>query len=849
MASSSVSLDTARKRSAEIILHSQAIHLDLSQAPQADTFPVHTTLTLTSTTGDIELDYLGQQVDRVTLSGTECAFEFADAKIRLRVPARHMIQLDIWAHSQYSRTGQGLHRFHDPHDNTTYVYSHSEPSDARRIFPCFDQPDLKTIFHTSLTVPAGWVGLSNQKSVAQSVDKHEQDTTTTYTFAPTPALSSYLVAFAAGPYVCAFADTWTSPQGQEVEIGVWTRASMARYADAEISEITAQGLSFFHENFGFAYPWGKYDSIFVPEYNLGAMENPGLVTFTESYIFRSRPTQSQHAARANTILHEMSHMWFGDLVTPRWWDDLWLKESFAEYMGADASVAATTFTQAWAIFAGNRKNWAYVQDQLPTTHPIKADIPDVDAARQNFDGITYAKGAAVLKQLVHFVGKENFYAAARDYFRSYAFSSATFDDFLTVLSQYTEHDLQDWATRWLRTSGPDELRPELQLSGEHIADLTIHQRSFLPNTPIRPHRVNVGFYHFSGTQLIRTSTHDVLLDASATPVPVHGMAAPDLIVVNDDDHTYAKISFDQRSLASIKSALSSIDSELSRAVIWTALWNLTRDGELSAREFVDIAAAHSYGESNTSVLTHIVQHAFHAARYYTSPTQQLSVLESWSDTLWVLVRSAPPASDQQLVYARGLILALSALTADRAAPRLRALLGGEVPGLEITHDVEWSLLKALAAIDALRDQELEAHRAQDTTLDTELAFLEAQHCAPEWAMKEKIAHMVGQPGAWSNDQIKALLRAFNAPHQVPMPESYADEFFAQLNTVWQEHPIEIANLIIRGLYPHIPRARELYRNYLATAKVPSALGRILAECDDQVRRQLHCQQRTQPETT
>ena len=380
-------------RSDSLQIDSYELELDLGEATTSPTFPVEVGVKLTSKSEQIFLDYLGESVESVTINGNPVPWEQKGGRIVLDVPAGLVgrpIALHVRAHSRYSRSGQGLHRFTDPQDGNTYLYSHSEPSDARRIFPCFDQPDLKAQCTVRMTVPQGWVALSNQPETTREAGAHGD----TVTFRATPPVSTYLMAFAAGPYV-AQRDTWCSPDGKrEIELGVWSRASMAEHVDSEILEVTKQGLDFFDKNFDFPYPWTKYDSIFVPEYNLGAMENPGLVTFTEAYIFRSPATDAQHAHRANTILHEMSHMWFGDLVTPLWWDDLWLKESFAEFMGADASLHATRFTDAWADFAGTRKNWAYVQDQLPTTHPIKAEIPDVDAARQNFDGITYTKGAA-----------------------------------------------------------------------------------------------------------------------------------------------------------------------------------------------------------------------------------------------------------------------------------------------------------------------------------------------------------------------------------------------------------------------------------------------------------------------
>ena len=435
----------ATARTAALTLHAYRVHLDVTHAPSdAATFIARTEVDLTTREAETFLDYLGEDVTAVSIDGEEQPVDFDGSRVHLTgLPTDTRITVSVEGRSLYSRTGQGLHRFTDTADGNTYLYSHLEPSDARCIFPCFDQPDLKAPFEFTVTAPGEWTVLSNQPPAEQPAVAHDSAADTqTVRFQPTPLLSTYLTAVAAGPYIAKHR-TWRAPNDPErtIELTALARTSMADYLDDEILEITAQGLDYFDEHFGYPYPWGKYDSIFVPEYNLGAMENPGLVTFTENYLFRSQATRAQHAGRTNTILHEMSHMWFGDLVTPHWWDDLWLKESFAEFMGADSSAHATAYTEAWTNFAAQRKNWAYLQDQLPTTHPIKAEIPDVDAARQNFDGITYAKGAAVLKQLVHFVGRDNFYAGARDYFQAHAFATATFDDLLDALRHHTDRDV------------------------------------------------------------------------------------------------------------------------------------------------------------------------------------------------------------------------------------------------------------------------------------------------------------------------------------------------------------------------------------------------------------------------
>ncbi|GAA1471733.1 aminopeptidase N [Corynebacterium felinum] len=819
----------AQARTQALTVDSHSIHLDISEAENSPTFQATSTITVRSTSCDIVLDYLGESVDTVEVQGVAHSVDFDGAHIRLTLPDHDpdtTYVVKVSGHSSYSRSGQGLHRFTDPSDNATYVYSHLEPSDARRVFPCFDQPDLKARFHVSMTVPDGWVALSNQPET--HVKAH------THFFAPTPPLSTYLTAFAAGPYVATY-DTWTSPAGLSVELGVWVRASMAEFVDAEILEITKQGMDFFDAHYGFEYPWGKYDSIFVPEYNLGAMENPGLVTFTESYIFRSHATDAQHAGRANTILHEMSHMWFGDLVTPRWWDDLWLKESFAEFMGADASVAATRFRSAWVNFAGVRKNWAYMQDQLPTTHPIKADIPDVDAARQNFDGITYAKGAAVLKQLVHFVGRDNFYAAAREYFRTYAFSCATFDDFLQIVKKFSEHDLDEWARKWLLTCGPDRLSPRIELVDGYIHSLHIDQ---VADTP-RPHRLTVSLWNKHGSQLLRSQEFDVTVHGQGALVAeATGCVAPDVVLVNDYDHTYAVVGFDARSLDTLAECLSEISDELSRAVVWTSLWNMTRDAQLDVARFVQIAVDHGAAESNPSISTQIFGNAVFAASNFLPPAARGPVCADLAAKLWALVHSSHPGSDVQLVLLRAFIAAAT-VAGEQFASDLRGVLSGAVAGVTVDADVRWRVFIALSAMGQCSVDELDQERVADHTLDGQVRYLQARYSVPELGVKDEIFDLVMQPGAYSNDEVDALISAYNAP-VADAEVDHCARFFQWVETIWSQHPIEIANRLIRGLFPKQPESDQLCEQLLARP-LPGALSRVLLECQDHLRRSVRAQ--------
>lgn len=829
VSNSNLTRKDAQFRSESLTITHYDLHLDLSDATTAPTFPVRTTVTLTSTQPEVFVDYLGESVQSVTVNGVEVPSLFDGSRIGFAVPVGEEVSVGFATTSRYSRTGQGLHRFVDPADGNTYLYSHVEPSDARRIYPCFDQPDLKATFSISMTTPDGWVALSNQPEVSAIGSRHQ--------FATTPLLSTYLTAFAAGPYVGVH-DQWRSQENPDftINLGVWVRSSMASHVDSEIMTVTKNGLDYFDAHYGFPYPWGKYDSIFVPEYNLGAMENPGLVTFTESYIFRSPATDAQHAARANTILHEMSHMWFGDLVTPRWWDDLWLKESFAEFMGADASVAATRFSQAWVNFAGNRKNWAYMQDQLPTTHPIKAEIDDVDAARQNFDGITYAKGAAVLKQLVHFVGRDTFYTAAREYFQTYAFSTATFADLLTILQKHTDRDLDDWADRWLLSCGVDHLSPHITVADGVITDLNITQIS---DTITRPHRIAVSLWKNEGDELARYATFDVdVLGDGGSVEKAIGLPAPDLVVLNDGDHSYALIDFDEQSVATITSSLSKVSDPLTRAVIWTALWNLTRDAKFLAQDFITIALDHVAAESNPTISTQILAHAQFAARHFVADQDRSATFARLASAVHALLMKATPGGDTQLVFARALIAA-APFAGPAYTAQLLEVYDGKIPGLVISPDLRWQAVIALSTLDYFSACDLRYELDRDNTLSGKVAHLQATYSAPFDDVKERIYNRLLQPGEFSNDEVDAMISAFNAPSMYGEFD-HTERFFADLHHMWSEHPIEIANRLVRGLFPQTPAALAA-GNKLVETNLPTALKRVLSESIDHLARKLSAQ--------
>ncbi|MGF6821299.1 aminopeptidase N [Microbacterium sp. ZKA21] len=820
MTSANLNRHETAARSANIAVHGIRVELDLTSAPdQTRTgFPSTTTLAFDATTDSTWLDFIGESVDAVIVNSTEQTIDYDGARIRVTGLAASN-QVTIRATAAYSRSGEGLHRFVDPVDGATYLYTQYEPADSRRVMACFEQPDVKAPYTFEIHAPAGWQVLSNQAPAS----KREDGAVQTVEFAPTLPISSYITAVAAGPYH-RVDGSWRR-EDQVVDLGILCRASLAEHLEAdEIMTITQQGLDFFSDAFAYPYPWGKYDQIFVPEYNLGAMENPGLVTFTEAYIPRGAATDAQRAGRANTILHEMAHMWFGDLVTMRWWDDLWLKESFADYMGSHASAAATRFTDAWVTFANRRKAWAYQQDQLPTTHLIVADIPDLEAAKLNFDGITYAKGASVLKQLVAFVGEKAFFEGSRRYFAAHAFGNTTLEDLLVELEAVSGRDVRAWSRAWLETTGVSTLSLETDGTGERM----------LVQTDPRPHRLRVGLYDLVDQRIVLREKVELDIAEPRTPVD---LPDADLVLINDDDLTYAKVRLDERSLVTVTSALSTLDDALARGLVWSALWNATRDGELAAARYLEIVRAHAAAEANISLLAGVLANAAFTLGHYVPDAARSAERVAWLRTTEQAMDAAVHGSDAQLSWARA-FAAASAYDAG-ATERVRAVLSGEGPeGLPVDPELRWAFLTALATTGALGEAELAAELAADDTADGRTSSIRALAARPEVAVRDAAWTAAWSDTALSNDHLDATIGGFRAGGRRDLVAGHDAEFFALIRPAWIERSIELASRLVTGLFPQ-SESLELVDAWLAgNADAPGALRRLVIEQRDHLARDI-----------
>ncbi|SNT37704.1 aminopeptidase N [Rhodococcoides kyotonense] len=807
-----------RRRSRHIGNVGYRVELDLRDAVDSRTFGTRTTITFDASTPATWLDFIGAEVRSVTLDGTEVPVEYDGSRIQL-VGLGKSNTVVVDAVGRYSRTGEGLHRFVDPADDEVYLYTQYEPADARRVFANFEQPDIKAQFTFTVDAPEGWEVLSNRIGTTDGART---------TFEPTLPISTYITAIAAGPYHRA-ESTWHRGEST-IPLAALCRKSIAEHFDPDdIFEITKQGLDFYHDRFAFPYPFGKYDQIFVPEYNLGAMENPGLVTFTESYVFRSAATEAQYEQRANTILHEMAHMWFGDLVTMEWWDDLWLKESFADFMGAFASANATRFTDAWVSFANRRKAWAYLQDQLPTTHPIVADIPDLEAAKLNFDGITYAKGASVLKQLAAYVGEDAFFEASRNYFAEFAYKNTTLADLLGHASTASGRNLDEWAAAWLQTTGVSTLS---YTGSDTRKNMGIEQ------TDPRPHRVAVGLYDADADgNIVRTSRREIDIADAYTPLELPSAA---LVLLNDDDLTYAKIRFDDASLETIRTSLDRVVDPLARGLIWSALWNATRDAELDPRTYLDIASRFAASESKVGVLAAVVANAQFAVDHYV--TDSAAAADDWLATCWSRLETADPGSDAQIVWLRA--VAAAATTSDVRSGQIDRLLDGSLPieGIELDPEQRWMLLKSVSARGKVSVARLDAELDTDNTasgLNSHRAAVAAQ---PDAETKAHAWTALTTSDDLSNDAVDATVSGFRAGGRRDLLAAYDDRYFDAIADLWSTRSIEIARRLVVGLFPQ-QDSTDAADTWLAAHEwAPAALRRLVIEQRDHLARALRVQQ-------
>ena len=755
----------------------------------ADEFTTVSTVHFDSKAGTTHFDLVAAGFE-ATLDGEETGRELS-----LDDGAHTLV---VTSHDAYNRTGEGLHKFTDPVDGKDYLYTQFEPAMAMKVFAGFDQPDLKATYKVSVKAPERYTVILNEAATRTD----NGDGTSTWTTVIDYPLSTYLIAICAGEFE-RISDTYDAGDGRTIELGLYARASLIPHMDSErLFRQTKDGFDFYHANFGRTYPFGdKYDQVFCPEYNMGAMEHVGCVTYRDEYVFTSEPTPYRLERRNDTILHEMAHMWFGDLVTMQWWDDLWLNESFATWSAATAQTAIGEYADAWTTFASVEKAWAYQQDQLPSTHPIAADAPDIETAEQNFDGITYAKGASVLKQLQAYVGYEEFFAGVRKHFDNHAYSNATFDDLLGALEEASGRDLSSWAEKWLRTTGPSTLRPEI---GERFA--------VLQEDP-RPHRVRVGLYKLVDGSVSRVKQIETDIDGERTEIPELAGIEHDLAIVNDDDLTYAKMRLTSEHQQFALEHIGEIEDSLARTLIWSSLWESVRDGELAAREFVKLVAAHAAAETHPSVQERLLAQATQAVRQYVDPAWEGEGM----DLLNAAFRGAEPAA----IFDR----ALARLTpTEETIAYFKELLERSD-----NQEVRWLAITNLIAAGALPLEA--AEKEQDNTSEGAISRLRARAVVDKrWAWQKLVEDDL------TNLEARYLMDGLTFTYDGL--EGLTDEYFRAAPALWDRLTNEMAQRTLEGMYPRwdVTAGAVDKANALLGGDAAAGLKRVIAEGQDRIAR-------------
>ena len=836
--------DEAATRSTLVKTHSYRIDLDLTTS--TETFIAKTCVKFSGLKPGQStfIDAVGKRVIAASLNGVDFEVKDYDGQT-IHLPAlaaENELCLEIEAY--YSNTGEGLHRFVDPADNEVYLYTQFETGDARQMYACFDQPDQKATFTISAITPKHWEVISNYD--IDSVTDVGSDSKKVQ-FKESQIISTYVTAIVAGPYQHVH-DEYVGEK--TIPLGIYARKSFFQHVDADnIFKVTKQGFAYFEKTFGLAYPFGKYDQLAVAEYNWGAMENVGCVTFHEDVlIFRSKVTESKHLGRASTILHEMAHMWFGDLVTMKWWEDLWLNESFAEWASYMATSEATEYTTAWTEFNALRKNWAYRQDQLSTTHPIATEMKDLEDVKTNFDGISYAKGASVLQQLVEHVGRENFIKGLRIYFTKHAFKNTTLNDLMVELEATSGRDLKPWAATWLQTAGVNTLRPEIEIESGVYKKLAIKQEA--PTMPVgsqelRPHRLRVALFDIAGDSLVKRKSVALDIAGALTSVTeLEGEKEADLVLINDGDLTYAKLRFDERSIATLKSHLGGLNEPLARALIWASLWDSVRDGELSASDYIAIALNALGTESDISIVSATNTNIETAIWHYAAPAHRAALRAKVSDALNKFLKASAAGSDHQLAFARG--FAESAATPEQSK-EIVEILNGLIKGLTIDAELRWHLVICAVKRGLLGASEIDAELAKDNTAHGKQYGALAHAAIPTAQAKEKAFTSVTTENL-SNTIHAYTCRGFNVALQSELLTPFIDRYFAILIDLWNTKGYEIAETTATMLFPGFIVSEDTLakaQKWLdVTGKdAPNALRRVITEGRDALARSLRAQKK------
>ena len=842
----------AADRSATVHTRSYDVTLDLTRGETV--FGSSTTVRFTSTPGSSTfIDLIAPVVHSISLNGRalDPAEVYADSRITLTGLAADN-ELVVIADCAYMHTGEGLHRFTDPADGETYLYSQFEVPDSRRVFAVFEQPDLKASFTFTVTTPSSWTVLSNSPTPEPTPTENSDGSgdAHTFAFAPTEPMSSYVTAIVAGPYMGA-TDEYVASDGRTVPLGVYCRKSLVEHMDsAEILDLTKRGFAYYEDLFATPYAFTKYDQIFVPEFNAGAMENAGCVTHRDDYIFRSRPVEARVERRAVTILHELAHMWFGDMVTMTWWNDLWLNESFAEFTSTLATAEITRWDQAWTTFQTLEKGWAYNQDQLSSTHPVAAEINDLHDVEVNFDGITYAKGASVLAALVGYVGRENFFAGIQRYLAAHAYSNAELGDLLRELEAVSGRDLSSWTRLWLQEAGVTTLRLEVVTDADGVITQAAVRQEIPADSPasLRPHRVAIGSYSPTGrgadTRLERTNRIELDVDGELTQVPeLVGAKRADVLVLNDDDLTYAKVRLDEESLSHGLTHIETFAESLPRSIVLASAWDMVRDGELAASHFLKAALQALDVEEHSSVIQGLLGRITTCLSAFLPPAVRRDLAPGTADRLLELARAAQAGSDKQLQLVRA--VAAHAVTGEQLDVVAGFLEGtSALEGLDVDQDLRWDLLTGLVAAGRFGEERIHAEETRDRTTTGRERAAEARAAIPTPEAKKATWRALVDDASMPNETQVRVLRGLTSVERRPdLLVPFVSEYVEAIDSLWSSRTFHMAENLLTGLWSCATvgldgadpaAALEVWLE--SHAQAPAALRRIVRENLDDTRR-------------
>ena len=842
----------AADRSATVHTQSYDVTLDLTRGETV--FGSSTTVRFTSTPGSSTfIDLIAPVVHSISLNGRalDPAEVYADSRITLTGLAADN-ELVVVADCAYMHTGEGLHRFTDPADGETYLYSQFEVPDSRRVFAVFEQPDLKASFTFTVTTPSSWTVLSNSPTPEPTPTENSDGSgdAHTFAFAPTEPMSSYVTAIVAGPYMGA-TDEYVASDGRTVPLGVYCRKSLVEHMDsAEILDLTKRGFAYYEDLFATPYAFTKYDQIFVPEFNAGAMENAGCVTHRDDYIFRSRPVEARVERRAVTILHELAHMWFGDMVTMTWWNDLWLNESFAEFTSTLATAEITRWDQAWTTFQTLEKGWAYNQDQLSSTHPVAAEINDLHDVEVNFDGITYAKGASVLAALVGYVGRENFFTGIQRYLAAHAYSNAELGDLLRKLEAVSGRDLSSWTRLWLQEAGVTTLRLEVVTDADGVITQAAVRQEIPADSPasLRPHRVAIGSYGPTGrgadTRLERTGCIELDVDGELTQVPeLVGAKRADVLVLNDDDLTYAKVRLDEESLSHGLTHIETFAESLPRSIVLASAWDMVRDGELAASHFLKAALQALDVEEHSSVIQGLLGRITTCLSAFLPPAVRRDLAPGTADRLLELARAAQAGSDKQLQLVRA--VAAHAVTGEQLDVVAGFLEGtSALEGLDVDQDLRWDLLTGLVAAGRFGEDRIHAEEARDRTTTGRERAAEARAAIPTPEAKKATWRALVDDSSMPNETQVRVLRGLTSVERRPdLLVPFVSEYVEAIDSLWSSRTFHMAENLLTGLWSCATvgldgadpaAALEVWLE--SHAQAPAALRRIVRENLDDTRR-------------